>query len=110
VNVGGFEFGELRVAGGAVEQDRRQWIGEVIGDEAVGAVTFASRPVAGGEVGVGDGVPQSVVEPVVDRRQQTALRSEMVVQGAGAEPGAAHQPAEFDDTVFLDEFVTGSVE
>ena len=48
VNVGGFEFGQLRIAGGAIEQDRRQWIGEVICDEAVGAVAFASGPVSGG--------------------------------------------------------------
>lgn len=80
VDVGRFELGQLRVAGGAVEQDRRQRIGEVIGDEAVGPVVFARGPVAVGKVAIGDRVAQSVVEAVIDRGQQSAFRSEVVVE------------------------------
>lgn len=79
----------------------------MIGDEAVGAVALAGGPVACRQVGIGDGVAQPVVEAVIDRGQQTALRSEVVIEGAGTQSGATGQPTEFEGTVSVYELVAG---
>ncbi len=105
------EFGEFWVESGAVQQDRGERVGEVVVDEEMGASAFPSAPIGlGGKVRIGDRVPKSVVEAVVDRREETTFGSEVVIERSGTELGAAGERAELEQTVAADQLVAGSGE